>query len=80
MKIQCGFQDSGNSGHLTTEHPSSSYGMPVFVPGFALGHYMQEDAYGPGDLLNEPPLVLWESATAEDVAAIKAAGFNLRDL
>jgi hypothetical protein len=79
MNIKCGFRGSVNECTLTTEHPASSYGIPVLVPGFALSHYMPAPAYGAGDLKNELPLVLRENASAEDIATIKAAGFQLEN-
>lgn len=77
MNIKVRFQDSAYDATLTTDHARSSYGQPVLVPGFALGHYMREDCYGPGDLKNEVPMVLDGPATPEEIATIKAAGFNI---
>lgn len=77
MNIKAHFQDSAHDVTLTTDHAGSSYGIPVLVPGFSLAPYMPAACYGPGDLLNEPPLVLDDPATPEEIAAIKAAGFVL---
>lgn len=77
MNIKVRFQDSAYQGTLTTDHARSSYGQPVFVPGYALGHYMREDCYGPSDLKNEVPLVIDGPATADEIATISAAGFNI---
>lgn len=77
MNIKVRFLDSAYGAVLTTDHARSSYGQPVLIPGFALGHHMREDCYGPGDLMNEVPLVLDGPATADEITTIKAAGFNL---
>lgn len=79
MNIRVRFQNSAWDAFLTTEHPGRSYGLPVLVPGFGLSHYMQKACYGPGDLKEEPILVLDGPATAEEISQIKAAGFKIRD-
>lgn len=60
-------------GILTTEHPQSSHGIPVFVPLYGNHHFEQGQAYGPGEVgplapvtneyrVNDELKTIWESA------------------
>ena len=56
------FELFGEPAKLTTEHAASSYGQPVLV--------WRGEAYGPGDLLEDPATGVLVSA----FGAVRAAG------
>jgi hypothetical protein len=79
MNIKVRFLDGAHGAVLTTDHPRSSYGIPVLVPDYALSFYMRSDCYSAADIAYEVPLVLDGPATPEELEVIKAAGFRIED-
>ena len=63
-------QDAGYV--LTTDHPASSYGLPVLV--------YRGEAYGPGDLPGLTLTIDRSDVAPEQLASIRAAGWHVRVL
>ena len=61
MMAETRFELWGQEARLTTDHAASSYGQPVLV--------LDGDAFGPGDLLENP-----DGWLVTALAAVEAAG------
>ena len=84
MNLSVHFEDGFCGGHLTTDHPRSNYGLPVFV---ADGRYPPAfyalrtgQCYGPEELKNQPQFVIdnYGEMTRDEYDAIIRAGFRIR--
>ena len=78
MNIKAQFQD-GNGGivMITTNHPSSSYGIPVVIPTDDWTRPYMPDVYGPNDLLRNSPLILMDDVDQETINQLKGYGFKI---
>jgi len=72
-----------NTGILTTEHPASSYGLPVFVAGSNMRHHdplVPGQVYGPADLPDNYQMLIlpYHHLTDESCLPVPArrAGYN----
>ena len=81
MNIKVHFRDGVTGGALTTDHPASSYGQPVFVPDYQTSFYLPSSAYGAADLpAGTVPFVLEEPITGAQLRSIENAGFKVEGI
>ena len=81
MKVKVHFRDGVTGGFLTTEHATSSYGIPVFVPDQETRPCLPGDVCGPADLYDRfppaTPFVPDELVTDEELKSMRDAGFRV---